>query len=100
MAGIDSASRVVDIVEKTQRVRVWCFRCARGAELDDATLIRAQALSLDELATRCRCSQCRQSDQVLALPASWPTEPARSWEQEVAAFFHSERAKAKKRQRR
>lgn len=75
-------------------VRLWCFRCARGDELDAIVWVhfveRGWAIDLAGAQRRFPCKVCRRSDAVAILTARRPREPV-TWAAEVERFFHASR---------
>lgn len=100
---------IEDIAWRGLRLRLWCFACGRGAELDAGEMLqtfvaKGWPVDLPSARERFPCRNCRSSAEVLILPASAPPpaplpEPAPelTWEQETVAFFHAMRAQRKKR---
>lgn len=99
---------IEDIAWRGHRLRLWCFGCARSRTLDEGKVLqlfadRGWPLDLDAARRRFPCRRCRSFAGVMILPARQPPpppppEPERelSWADEVARFFHANRAKRKK----
>lgn len=81
-------------------VRLWCFACGRGAEIDAIIWWkfrdRGWPMELELAARRFTCSSCRSSADVLIVPATRPKRPPATAADLVAAFFHQQRSLAKK----
>lgn len=100
---------IEDIAWRGQRLRLWCFGCARSRVLDASKVLqlfadRAWDLELAAAASRFPCRRCRSARDVMILPARplvpAPPDPAPpprelSWADEVAGFFHATRAARK-----
>ena len=76
-------------------LRIWCFACARGEQLDgiywDLFERRGWAMELDAARRRFRCKGCRSTAHVLILPAT-PREPRKvekAWNHCVEYWFHN-----------
>lgn len=103
-----------DIAWRGLRLRVWCFGCARSRELDAGEMLqlfvrRGWSIWMVDAFDRFRCDRCRSKRGVLIVPASplppappapiEEPEPERPWAQQVAAFFHANRAMEKRKRR-
>lgn len=98
---------VEDIAWRGHRLRLWCFGCARSRVLDEGKVLQLFAergwdLDLTSAAQRFPCRRCRSPQAVVILPARPPSPPdpapaprELSWADEVAAFFHANRAARK-----
>lgn len=100
---------IEDIAWRGQRLRLWCFGCARSRVLDAGKVLQLFAdrgwdLTLSAAALRFPCRRCLSARDVMILPARAsvvpgpdPEPPAqeRSWADEVAGFFHATRAARK-----
>lgn len=90
-----------DMDEAGVDLRLWCYACARGARIDtiiwEEFVRESRSIALADVQRRARCRACRSGRDVLLLPATRPELPpttgARIWE----AFFHRQRALAKRR---
>lgn len=61
---------IAEFADRGERVRAWCWRCARGHEwLPWQVPKRLWPLPLDKAALRFRCRECRRSDRVQLLPS-------------------------------
>jgi hypothetical protein len=89
--------RAID--EAGQDLRLWCFRCGRGARVDAIIwrLFEARdwAQVLPMAARRFRCTGCGSSDQVALYPARRPNRAPASGASVIAGYFHRCRAAAK-----
>lgn len=98
---------IEDIAWRGHRLRLWCFGCGRWRTLDEGKVLqlfadRGWALDLEAARQRFPCRRCRSFAKVLILPARQlppppQPEPSReiSWSDEVAGFFHANRALSK-----
>lgn len=87
-----------DIDEAGHDLRVWCYGCSVGREVDGqiwfAFQERGWSIDLEEARSRFRCRRCRTSAHVLLVPATRPEQLL--WEASVVKFFHHSRSQAKK----
>lgn len=100
---------IEDIAWRGQRLRLWCFGCARSRVLDAGKVLQLFAdrgwdLEMGAAASRFPCKRCRSARDVMILPARplalaapdpEPPPRALSWADEVAGFFHATRAARK-----
>jgi hypothetical protein len=98
---------IEDIAWRGHRLRLWCFECGRSRALDEGKVLqlfadRGWSLDLDTARRRFPCRRCRSFAEVMILPARQlappplpDPEPELSWADEVARFFHTNRARRK-----
>lgn len=86
-------------------LRVWCYGCARHVDVWSGYWAdwerKGWSIRIEELAPRFRCTRDAghgRPHEVLLIPTRRP--PPRSWEQEVAGYFHASRAARKAGRRR
>jgi len=87
------AMRLREMIESGCDLRLWCFRCGRGATL---AIIPED---LDAMIARASCKECRRRDQVLLLPARSDfvnLSGAEANSRLVEAFFHGNRRKGRR----
>lgn len=85
-----------DLDDAELDLRVWCYGCARHIDVWSGYWAdwerKGWSIRLEDLPARFRCTQNRYDGtdhRVLLLPTRRP--PPKSWEQEVAGFFHAYR---------
>ncbi|WP_293868105.1 hypothetical protein [Sphingomonas sp. 67-36] len=82
-------------------LRAWCFRCARGAQVDAIIWMDFRERGWDDAtsvaANRFRCASCGRCDEVLLVPATRPAQPPVTALSFVSAYFHGLRRAGKRR---
>lgn len=86
---------IKDIFDAGLDLRLWCFMCGRGAQLDSVWYMRFEErgwpMELEAARVKFPCKVCRSTAQVLIVPASRRSAPPASPGCFVEYWFHNAR---------